>query len=121
MKLSELLESDLTKQIKEMPKGEQIEVKVGAAILRMEKIGDHLLLRFIKSSEKGAGSRAMTELCKAADELKLPIELDVFPIPSHARKAKLKPLSSDELRAWYTKNGFKSIKGDLMRREPKVS
>jgi hypothetical protein len=121
MKLSELLESDLAKQIKEMPKGEQIEAKVGSALLRLEKIGDHLLLRFIKSSEKGAGSRAMTELCKAADELKLPIELDVFPIPSHARKAKLKPLSSDELRAWYTKNGFKSIKGDLMRREPKVS
>ena len=121
MKLSELLETDLVKTIKSMPKDEQLEVKVGAAMIRLEKIGDHLLLRFIKSTEKGAGSRAMTELCQAADELKLPIELDVFPIPSHAKKAKLKPLSSDELRAWYTKHGFKNVRGDLMRREPKIS
>ena len=119
MKLQDILEvsTPLSNQIERMPHDQQIELNFANASATVERKGDHLVLHFIKSTQKGGGSKALEEICQAADYLKLPIELHVHPIKSHAAKAGIKPLSKKDLRAWYVRYGFEG-EFDSMRREP---
>lgn len=70
--------------------------------------------------EKNAGeaSKALKWLCELADKHGVEIDLYVKPIKGAGAKAG-KDLNKAQLKAWYTKNGFVSKRGDDMTRMPK--
>ncbi len=70
------------------------------------------------SKGEGEASKALKWFVSLADKHGVPIELDVKPIPNAGAEGK--NLTKTQLTAWYKRNGFEKVRGDMMRREPKT-
>ena len=64
-------------------------------------------------SNYGNGSQILHELCFQADKYQIKLSLSPIFMPN----GKNKPMSSEQLRSWYGKFGFKD--GSLFKREPR--
>lgn len=61
---------------------------------------------------EGWGSKGLQWFCSLADKHGVRIELDPYPFGSGG-------LSEPDLKAWYSRNGFKHYRGNLYVREPR--
>ena len=97
----------------------RLEVRVG-----MSAVASGLCVRLgflgVGKDERreGRGGRLLQMVCDAADEVGLPVELDVSPQKQHGQSKA--PMNKVQLRDFYGKFGFQKVKrmgADFMRRE----
>jgi GNAT superfamily N-acetyltransferase len=95
---------------------------VGMVVFEIKNWSEGIALSLIKTPPeyrgKGLASRALKELLSFADKHGVPVTGSVDPQEDEAHASGPSPLSKPQLKAWYSRHGFKNRRVDQIYRPP---